>query len=144
MTRLTELLNAITVANPGLSQPLTTDNVAFKDFAELGELTNPVNTQATLTAISGGGFSTSTKIGWGRIDLATLFKNIPISLVEPNAVSTRDLIPTINALYGVGLDANDIQYLNLPTAPTTATVTLVAAETSAYLCGRVQIKFARA
>jgi hypothetical protein len=143
MSSASIILDRFTALNPTtLRQPLTTDNVTIES---LGPLNGPsVNTQATLRPLDNGGFTQSVTIGWRRLDLGLLFMAIPVVLHDPTALTTRDLVPLLNAQYGTTLDPSDVLSASLPPNANKANVVITADPASLYVIGSFTLRFTKA
>lgn len=50
------------------------------------------------------------RIYYNRIDIATLFQGVPFNVVSQGAQTSHDLIDSINAIYGLQLQQEDVLY----------------------------------
>lgn len=96
---------------------------------------NGHNTGAHVAAVKGSGYIGSVDITYNRLDIGLLFEKIAVNLdlgedgsgnpIKP--ATTKDLLPALNARYGLGLDVSDITDAPVTTtgnAPWQATITI--------------------
>lgn len=132
-------LNAAT-----LEQPLSTENVVIESVTTMGVPAANPNTKATLRSVENGGFSGAISIGWRRLQLDRLFYAIPVIIKNPEALTTRDLVPIINAMYGTTLTPTDILSASLPPNAINANVVMTADPASLYVVGSFTLRFTKA
>ncbi len=97
-------LALINLAN-GTSETLETVSLGIPQPMATGSIRD---TSVVVTAIAGGGRTGSVTVYYDRMDLGKLFAMQPFYLVATNPQSTWDLIPVINAVFGLGLQTTDI------------------------------------
>lgn len=73
------------------------------------------NTDLTLTAKSGSGYSGSVTVHYNRVDLSTVPGTRSTTFPKGDAVKVSDMISEINAAYGINLQSGDYVDGNLPT-----------------------------
>lgn len=143
MSATTAILERFTTVNSAtLKQPLDTSNVVLESVGTLPGLV--INTKAVLRPLENGGFTNAITIGWRRLDLAKLFMAIPVVIRNPDAVTTRDLVPILNAMYGTEIDPLDILSASLPLKAVNANVVMTANPASLYLVGTFTLRFTKA
>jgi hypothetical protein len=114
------LVDLINQANPSLPVPLTTTNALYgTPTAVTPTGGNIQNTSIKVTAQAGTKYVGNTTLLYRRLDFGILFRNLPIVIYKysPNAGSPfkiSDLLPSINAKYGLTLTTADIVDANLP------------------------------
>jgi len=138
LARFTQL-NATT-----LEKPLSVENVVLEAVKVLGADKDTINTQATLRPLPDSGFTDSILIGWRRIRLDRLFYAIPVVIRNPDAQTTRDLIPILNAMYGTTLTPTDVLSATLPPNAVNANVVMTANPASLYITGSFTLRFTKA
>ncbi len=86
------------------------------------------DTAATVKAVFGGNFKENTDITYRRIDADTVFGKTVAVIPPKGQGSTYDLIPDLNAMYGLALQNSDIEneIINLRTLPVTVNVKFLA------------------
>ena len=101
------------------------------------------NTQVVATATEAAAFTGSRILNYNRIDLSTVPGSAPTIFEIGNAVNIADLIPAINAAYGINLLTGDFVNAALPTLPTTtvtsATFNVVADASSLVYIGQMTL-----
>lgn len=143
MTATTAILDRLTEINSAtLKQPLDTTNVVIESVGTLPGTV--INTKGVLRPLPDGGFTGSITVGWRRLDLAKLFMAIPVVIHNPDAVTTRDLVPILNAMYGTEIDPVDILSASLPLKAANANVVMTANPASLYLVGSFTLRFTKA
>jgi hypothetical protein len=148
MTDLTKapdqvIIDLINADNTPLA--LTAELVTFGvPNAAAGE--NPTkNTELTVTAAEGSGYSGSVVVTYNRVNLATIptIAAAPAEFPLGNATTLKDLIPEFNAKYGVNLTDDD--FVDAPIPEFTGglneehTIQLVAKADSLIYIGSVDI-----
>lgn len=116
------LVDLINQANPTLPVPLTATNALYgTPTAVTPTGGNVQNTSIKVTAQAGTKYVGNTTLLYRRLDFGILFRNLPIVIykyspagagVSPYKIS--DLLPLINAKYGLSLSATDIVDAGLP------------------------------
>jgi hypothetical protein len=120
------LVDLINQANPSLPVPLTTTNALYgTPTAVTPTGGNVQNTSIKVTAQAGTKYVGNTTLLYRRLDFGILFRNLPIVIYKysPNAGSPykiSDLLPSINAKYGLSLTTADVVDGSLPTGNTNA------------------------
>lgn len=127
-----------------LQLPLTTENVILGNVQILGSMENLVNTTCRVNPIVGKGFTSGVAIAWHRLRLDRLFYGIPVVIVDADALTTKQLVPLINAMYGTDIEPDDIVNASLPSTPSQSTVNITSASSSLRCCGSFALKFSRA
>ncbi len=145
MSGLAAILERFTEINQGtLAKPLNPENVSLENVGVLGSIANSINSKAELTPVVGSGFTDKVTIGWRRLRLDKLFMGLPVSIKDPNATTTRQLIPIINQMYGTTIATDDIVNVTLPAQANNASVTINASSTSLYVVGSFTLRFTKA
>lgn len=122
------LVDLINQANPTLPVPLTATNALYgTPTAVTPTGGNVQNTSIKVTAQAGTKYVGNTTLLYRRLDFGILFRNLPIVIYKyspASAASTpykiSDLLPLINAKYGLSLSATDVVDGNLPVGNTNA------------------------
>ena len=122
------LVDLINQANPSLPVPLTTTNVLYGTPAAITPSGGNIqNTSIKVTAAAGTKYIGNTTLQYRRIDFGTLFRSLPIVIYKYSPAGTgaspykiSDLLPAINAKYGLSLQATDIVDGSLPAGNTNA------------------------
>jgi hypothetical protein len=122
------LVDLINQANPGLPVPLTTTNALYGAPSAITPAAGTVqNTSIKVTAAAGTKYVGNTTLTYRRIDFGTLFRSLPIAIYKYSPAATNaspykisDLLPAINAKYGLTLQASDIVDGSLPAGNTNA------------------------
>jgi len=70
------------------------------------------NTELTVTAKAGSGYSGSVTLKYNRVDMAEIPGALNVEYTKGDAENISDLIPEINARYGINLQAED--YVDAP------------------------------
>ncbi len=73
------------------------------------------NTQVTITAVGGSGYTGTRDLTYDRIDLATVPGSRSVTFPIGSATNAVDLIPAINAAYQLNLQVADYDNDPLPT-----------------------------
>lgn len=110
------MVDLINQANPNLPVPLTTTNALYgTPTAVTPTGGNIQNTSIKVTALAGTKYVGNTTLLYRRLDFSILFRNLPIVIYKysPAAVNASpykisDLLPVINAKYGLSLTTADI------------------------------------
>lgn len=89
-------------------------------------------TEIVATAASGSGYFGSQTFTYNRVDLGFMLVNEPDLLIETEVTSVYDLLPALNAAFGIQLSTDDIVDAVIPaTEPDVNTpVTITAKATS--------------
>lgn len=122
------LVDLINAANPTLPVPLTTTNVLYGAPAAITPTGGNIqNTSIKLTAVAGSQYIGNQTLQYRRIDFGILFRSLPIVIYKYSPAGTgsvpyriSDLIPAINAKYGLNLTSADFTDGNLPVGNTLA------------------------
>lgn len=72
------------------------------------------NTGVTITAVNGRGYKGFRDLTYDRVDLATVPGSRSNEFNLGSAVTAHDLLPAINAMYGINLQAEDVENDTLP------------------------------
>ena len=145
MSGLVPILERFTQINQDtLAKPLKTENVGLVNVGVLGSVANAINSKAELTPVVGSGFTDAVTIGWRRLRLDKLFMGIPVFIKDPDATTTRQLIPLSNQMYGTTIAVEDVVNATLPAQANNATVTINASSTSLYVVGSFTLRFTKA
>lgn len=95
------------------------------------------NTKAHVSAVKGGGYVGNVDVTYNRLDIGLLFKGIAANLDLGSTVpkTTKDLLDSLNARFGLGLTEDDIEDQPIDTSASQPWTTTVAIKTSslAYL-----------
>lgn len=148
-----DLINA---ANPTLPVPLTPLNMALSDVKAATVVGNAaMNTAITCTSI-GGDYIGRKTLNYRRLTFSTMFRGqiLQINRYSANQGSTSavvfsiyQLLPVINAQYGLNLTEDDVNNANILRGSVqedgfyTATVTLTAKTTSLGWLGSIPLKW---
>ena len=121
------LVDLINQANPQLPVPLTTTNALYGTPAVIAPGGNIQNTSIKVTALAGTKYVGNTTLTYRRLDFSILFRNLPIVIYKYSPAATgaspykiSDLLPLINAKYGLTLTTADVVDGNLPAGNTNA------------------------
>lgn len=122
------LVGLINQANPNLPVPLTTTNALYGTPAAVTPTgSNYQDTSIKVTAIASTKYVGNATLLYRRINLATLFRSLPIVIYKYTPAGTSaspykisDLLPSINAKYGLALQVSDITDGSLPVGTTAA------------------------
>lgn len=117
--------------NPALKTSLTVDNVMLLKGPTVTTV-NGRNTRVTLNGITGSGIVGKKEFFYDRMDIGQLFNGITVVFdAKGDAATVKDLLPALNAQYGVGLADADIANPNVALGngytPTPVTITISAA-----------------
>lgn len=119
MSDLTKAPNAILIdlINTDNSSSLTEALVTFGLPTVAGGASPARNTELTVSAAPGSGYTGSVLVTYNRVGLSTLpvISTRPAEFQLGDAVNISDLIPEINALYGINLTPADYVDGPLPT-----------------------------
>jgi hypothetical protein len=113
MQMLVDLINA---SNPTLPVPLTASNALYGTPTVITPAAGTIqNTSIKVTALAGTKYVGNTTLKYRRIDFGTLFRSLPIVIykyspatVGQNPYKISDLLPSLNAKYGLNLQTTDI------------------------------------
>lgn len=98
-----EILKAIMAENT-FEAPLTPDNVVLSNFVH--------GAGGASTCVVDGkrysGLKSFRQVAYHRISIVELFKNIKMIVEAPECKTTKDLLPTLEANYGISLTADEI------------------------------------
>jgi hypothetical protein len=146
----------INQANPLLPVPLTPLNMALSDVKAATVSGNAaMNTSINCVSI-GGDYIGRKSLNYRRLDLAVLFRGQVLQINRYSATQTASytvvftlyqLLPIINAQYGLNLTENDVANVNITRGNTledgfyTSTVTVQTKVTSLGYIGTVQLKW---
>lgn len=102
------------------------------------------DTKVTVTAVNGQGYKDARDIFYNRVDLANAAGALSTEFALGSAVNLSDLIPSINARYGINLTAADYTDVAIPAFPGSApheteTLDIVAKATSLVWKGQLTI-----
>lgn len=122
------LVDLINASNPTLPVPLTPTNVLYGTPAAVTPSGGNIqNTSIKVTAMASTKYVGNTTLNYRRIDFGTLFRSLPIVIYKyspaaANAVPYKisDLLPSINAKYGLSLQITDLVDGSLPAGNTNA------------------------
>jgi len=125
--------NPITLAQMGMGLPIPTGvSNAF------------YNTYVTVFGIYGQGYNGSVQLSYQRYVLETMFLGLtPILIANPSPTKHSDLLPLLNAQYGLALDATDIVDQAIPAGTESAIINLTMASTSWAWLGTIPVRFAK-
>ena len=73
-----------------------------------GENASGLITNVTAFAASGSGYSGSQNFTYNRVDLGFMLVNEPGLLIETEVTSVHELLPALNAAFGINLEASDV------------------------------------
>lgn len=148
-----DLINA---ANPTLPTPLTAANMSLSDVKAATVSGRPdLNTAITASSI-GGDYIGRKTLNYRRLDLATMFRGqiLQINRYSPTqsgagsvVFTLYNLLPIINAQYGLNLTTDDVNDLNILRGNTqengfyTATVNITTKTASLGWVGTVALKW---
>jgi len=125
------LVDLINQANPQLPVPLTTTNALYGTPAVIAPGGNIQNTSIKVTALAGTKYVGNTTLTYRRLDFSILFRNLPIVIYKYSPAANNaspykisDLLPVINAKYGLSLTTTDIVDGSLPAGNTNANATI--------------------
>lgn len=147
MTDLTKVPVQVLVdlINADNSLALTSELITFGlPTAATGE-SPPKNTELTVSAAPGSGYSGSVVVTYNRVAISTLptISAKPAEFQLGDATTIKDLIPEFNALYGVVLTEDDYTDAPLPeftgTANESHTIQLVAKADSLIYIGSIEL-----
>lgn len=157
-----EVYDLINVANQGVENwiPVTKTNVLLGVPAPATVPGNSaMNTKITLSAIAGQDFIGRKEVNYRRRDMGVLFRSIVLQInrYSPNQGSTagqnavvfsvHNLLPIINAKYGINLTTDDVVDQNIIRGTTiedgfyTRTVTVQTKSTSLAYTGQFALKW---
>jgi hypothetical protein len=122
------LVDLINAANPSLPVALTTSNVLYGAPSAITPTGGNIqNTSIKVTAAAGTKYIGNTTLTYRRIDFGTLFRSLPIVIYKyspttagQNPYKISDLLPAINAKYGLNLTTADVVDGSLPAGNTNA------------------------
>lgn len=66
------------------------------------------NTRVVFTAVKDGGYRGLVTLYYNRIDLANLFKDVPVSITHYTATTIVALLPLFNSVYGMALVSSEV------------------------------------
>lgn len=104
------IVDLINERNPGLA--LATDLVTF-GLPTLNA-TDSRNTKVTVTAVDGSGYKNFKDLLYNRVDMSVIPGARSIEFPKGDAVRISNLIPEINAAFGLNLTTNDYVDADLP------------------------------
>lgn len=103
------VVDLINVAN---TLALNDSKVTFGAPTALTDDESNLNTSIPVNAISGSGYRGSVVVKYNRLDLPLLFKNIAVNLnvdlSEIEGPTTKDLLSTLNAKYGLAITEEEV------------------------------------
>lgn len=122
------LVDLINASNPTLPVPLTPTNVLYGTPAVVVPSGGNVqNTSIKVTALASTKYVGNTTLNYRRLDFGTLFRSLPIVIYKYSPAATNafaykvsDLLPSINAKYGLTLQVSDIVDANIGPGNTNA------------------------
>lgn len=159
------LVDLINQSNPSLPVPLTTTNVKYGTPAAITPTAGTIqNTTIKVTAPLVGPYIGNTTLTYRRVDLGTLLRSVPVAIFKFTAAAVgvapykiSDLLPSINAKYGLDLQVSDIVDASLPASNTNAvpaiglaagtrnsSITVSASATSAGFAGSFTLYWVQA
>lgn len=122
------LVDLINASNPSLPVALTPTNVLYGTPSVITPSGGNIqNTSIKVTALAGSKYVGNATLLYRRIDFGTLFRSLPIVIYKYSSASAdaspykiSDLLPSINAKYGLSLQLSDIVDGALPPGSTAA------------------------
>jgi hypothetical protein len=110
------LVDLINAANPNLPVPVTTTNVLYGTPTAITPTGGNIqNTSIKVTAVAASKYIGNTTLTYRRLDFGTLFRSLPIVIYKYSPALTgqspykiSDLLPAINAKYGLNLTTADV------------------------------------
>lgn len=139
------LLDAINRDNGLTSNPLTLNELGLGLPVASVANDSSFNTYCTVYGLYGRGYHGSVTVKYRRYELEKMFLGLTPILIDPNLTPSKisDLLPLLNAQYGVALTVNDIVDANLPANTTDTLATIVAKESNWAWLGSLRVRFAQ-
>lgn len=104
------LIDLVNAKTPNLA--LTPELVTF-GLPTLNSENNR-NTKVTITAVKGSGYKNFKDLQYNRVDYAVIPGARSVEFPKGEALKLADMIPEINARYGINISANDFVDADLP------------------------------
>lgn len=129
-TSLQMLVDLLNASNPSLPVPIDLTQVKFGVPSVVTPTSGAIqDTKVKVLALAAGQYVGNTNLTYRRVNLTNLFRSVPlrIDLYSPAATNASpftmaQLLPYINAKYGLNLQASDITSINFPAGNTSANV----------------------
>ncbi|BDD79840.1 hypothetical protein [Burkholderia phage FLC9] len=159
------LVDLINQANPDLPVPVTTTNVLYGAPSSVTPTGGNIqDTAIKVTAAAGTKYIGNTTLNYRRINFATLFRSLPIVIYKYSPAATgvspykiSDLLPAINAKYGLNLtladvadgslgagNTNAVPAIGLPAGTRNSSITVAAQTTSPGYVGSFTLYWVQA
>lgn len=138
------LLDAINVENAISVLPLSLDNVGFGVPVEVMTPGETQNSRVRVYALMRQGYQGVVDIDYRRLSLEVLFTNQTLLVQFTGAKKLSDVLPAINATYGLNLVKSDIVDVDVSTLGDDFIVTLATAATCLMWSGNVDIRVVKA
>ena len=116
-TALQMLVDLLNASNPSLPVPITLSNVKFGTPTAITPGSGQIqDTQVKVIALASGQYVGTQLLTYRRLDSSVLFRSVPLRIdlyssvaaVSVSPYSMSQLLPYINAKYGLNLQASDI------------------------------------
>lgn len=97
-----DILKAIEAENV-FEVPLTLDNILLSDFVHGAN-----SSTVMVDGVRYSGLKSFRRVTYHRISIVDFFKNVRLIMEAPEALTTKDLLPQLEATYGLSLSEDDI------------------------------------
>jgi hypothetical protein len=122
------VLSLINSSNPSLPFPIDATQVKFEPCAAITPANGTIqDTQVRIVALPGGKYAGNVMLSYRRLDPSVIFRSVPIVINLYSAAAAgsspykmSQLLPYINAKYGLNLQIADIVDVSFPAGNTNA------------------------
>lgn len=121
------LFDLINASNPSLPVPITASNVKFGPISTITPGGNIQDTQVKVIALPNQQYVGNQTLTYRRLNATALFRSVPLRIDLYSAAGKgtspykmSQLLPYINAKYGLNIQASDIVDVNFPAGNTNA------------------------
>lgn len=133
------IMTQLRAQNQGLPASVLPSDIRLTLLKTVTNHSSGKNTRAVVTVGEGERVRGFKPIYYNRVNLGTVLRNISFPLPKGAALRTHDLIPLLNARYGLGLTVNDVYDAPLPAIDAVVGITLQAKPKSIVWTGSAVI-----
>lgn len=136
------LLDEINRSNGLTANPLTLQHMAMGFPTKAMDDNVYYNTNVILYGIPQGGYYGKVEIRYRRYDLPIMFKTItPVIIADPSPKKISDLLPLLNAQFGLALVAADIEDADIPDGTEDGLVDIIPTGNNWAWIGTLRVRF---
>lgn len=128
---------ALDMINKRLNSAFRTKDVTFENVRYLEE--GYYNTEATITPVEGSGYQDAATIQYDRVNMASLFRGIAVTVTPAYQYRLSDYLVTVNDRYGLQLTEDDIVDGIIPKMEPPFRVTIKIKESNPAFYGQFDI-----